>query len=213
MPAALLLSLSLAAAAPTLLPTTIQDVQVTSAAAAPGQFAYKVTAKILVGGNACQANGVTVDLVRKIDDGVLELVPTKRLPPGPPAICAQSYAPVYAVVQRLVTGSVADTEDVVLLNVAKLGTRTPVQDFLATAPSSSLTGVLEQVMAAGGETTGYGLELQGGQMVELDLKTNGFERRAVDLFNQSVTVSGVYKSVTGVELTRQVFEVTSLEPR
>ena len=216
MSVALLLALSLAAAAkPGTLPTTVQDVQVQNELShgAPGQFAYRVSAKVLVGANPCEANGVSVDLVKRLDAGVLELVPTRHIPPGPRPVCTREYLPVYRVVERFVSGRATDTQDVVLLNVMKLGTRTPVQEFLATSTTTSLDGVLEKIMGAGAESTGYAVELPSGESVELDLKTNGFERRAIDLFGRGVTVKGTYKTVTGVELTRRVLEVTALEIR
>jgi hypothetical protein len=70
-------------------------------------------------------------------------------------------------------------------------------------------GSLQNLMAIGGETTGYGLQLADGRIVELDLRTNGFENLFVD--GARFEVTGRMTTVQGVEIpTRKVLVVTSM---
>lgn len=72
----------------------------------------------------------------------------------------------------------------------------------------SYTGRFVTMAAIGGDTTGYGLRLDDGRLIELDLATNGFHQQFVA--DEKVAVQGVLTEVMGIEIpTRMVLVVTS----
>lgn len=78
-----------------------------------------------------------------------------------------------------------------------------------TAPQAvSYTGVLTRIAGIGGESTGFGLSLDDGSLVELDLRTAGLHTEFRE--DARVSVTGVMKEITGVESTRQVLQVAKL---
>lgn len=177
----------------------------------PDAFAYDVTARLLVGGNSCEAQSVKVSLVESRKRGIVSLTPVK-VRSGAVRICPRIWMPVYRTVKTTVRGLGSQVADVVILNVGTRGTTTSVSALLADDAEVSLTGYLDQVMAIGGETTGTALVLASGETIEIDLATNNLDRSLASILGTEVTVHGVYKTVTGVEIpTRRVLEVTSLD--
>ncbi len=88
-------------------------------------------------------------------------------------------------------------------------TRLYSDDHPATVQARTEQGILTSVQAIGGETTGYGLKLANGDMLELDLATNGFENQFVE--DVKIDVTGTMKTVKGVEIPiRKVLVVTSM---
>lgn len=76
-------------------------------------------------------------------------------------------------------------------------------------PSVTLKGALVRIAAIGGESTGFGLLLTSGEIIELALETtdliSSFEE------DKDVVVTGVYKTVYGVEIPeRQVLVVETM---
>lgn len=71
-------------------------------------------------------------------------------------------------------------------------------------------GTLRAVAAIGGETTGHALETASGDLVELDLRTEGFVEQFRD--GERARVAGYFKTVRGVEIpVREVLVVTRFE--
>lgn len=76
-------------------------------------------------------------------------------------------------------------------------------------PLLGLDGTLTQIMAIGGETTGFALMLTNGNLIELDFATPAL--RAAFVEDNRVNILGNYKTVRGVEIpVRQVFVVESM---
>jgi hypothetical protein len=79
----------------------------------------------------------------------------------------------------------------------------------AVVPRVTLQGALIQIMAIGGESTGYGLQLADDQIIEIALATQellaGFEE------GKKVEITGYYRSVFGIEIPeRQVLVVETM---
>lgn len=203
-----------ALATPMTVQTVISDIQVTEANGGinPDAFAYKITAKVLVGANSCEAKNVKASLVKKVADGVISVVPMKRLPRGAPSMCTREWKPIYKTISLTVRGLQSQVEDVVVLNINEYGASTSISALLGSDAELSMSGLLDRVAAIGGESTGYALILPTGESVELDLITNNLDLRTFELEGGPVNVRGIYKTVLGIEIpSRQVLEVTSLE--
>ncbi len=70
-------------------------------------------------------------------------------------------------------------------------------------------GTLLSLQAIGGESTGYGLKLANGDVLELDLATNGFENRFAE--GMKFEVQGTMTRVEGIEIPiRKVLIVTAM---
>ena len=83
-------------------------------------------------------------------------------------------------------------------------------DESAVVVTRSFTGKFVSMAAIGGETTGTWLEQASGKRVELDLTTHNLFSRFVD--GKSVTVTGSFKTVRGIEIaTRQVLVVATVK--
>jgi len=73
---------------------------------------------------------------------------------------------------------------------------------------TSLEGSLTRMMAIGGESTGYALQLADGSLVEIEL-AGEFIREFVE--GQAVKLAGNYKTVRGIAIpVRQIFVVKSM---
>jgi hypothetical protein len=78
----------------------------------------------------------------------------------------------------------------------------------ADAADASYTGELVRIAGIGGESTGYGLRLDDGRILELELAEAGFTDDFVA--GRTAEVVGVVRSVEGVEVSgRQVLVVNS----
>lgn len=193
--------------------TIIENVTVTpvNGGINPDAFAYEIKASVLVGGNACEAQGVKVSLIQKTARGIIAVTPMKQIKDDG-RICARIWAPVYRTVKTTVRGLSTRIDDVVIRNVQELGTATSVSTLLAEDAEITLTGYLDQVMAIGGETTGTALVLASGEQIEIDLATNNLDHSLAEILGTEVTLRGVYKTVAGVEIaSRRVLVVTSLD--
>ena len=72
----------------------------------------------------------------------------------------------------------------------------------------SAEGTLTRMMAIGGESTGYGLQLDNGSLVELEISEELLPSFVED---QKVEVAGIFKTVRGIEIpTRQVLVVKTI---
>lgn len=187
------------------------DVQPVNGGINPDAFAYKITAKVLRGANKCEAKGVRVGLKQKLTDGVVDVTPMKRGATDAPRICTREWEPVYQTLSITVRGMRSNVDDVVVHNIDGLGTTTSVEALLVSTSEVTLTGYLDRVAAIGGESSGYALVLDNGDVIELDLATNNLDHDTFQLEGQAIQVQGVYKTVVGVEIaSRRVLEVSSL---
>lgn len=199
-----------ALAAPKAASTIISDIEVTVANGGfnPDAFAYTIKASVFVGGNDCDARGVKASLRQSIEDGILNIVPEMRRPKRAPVACPRVWMPVYRTVTVTVRGFQSRIDDVVVHNIGEFGARTSVADLI----DVTVTGVLTQVAAIGGETTGFALYLADGTLLEVDLATHDLDRLVLELDGAEVTVTGRYKTVAGVEIaSRRVLEARTLE--
>ena len=72
----------------------------------------------------------------------------------------------------------------------------------------TVEGTLTRMMAIGGESTGYGLQLEDGSLIEIELSADLLPSFVED---QKVEVAGVYKTVRGVKIpVRQVLVVKKM---
>lgn len=72
----------------------------------------------------------------------------------------------------------------------------------------SMQGTLTRMMAIGGESTGYGLQLADGSLVEIELEADLLPSFVE---NQKVEIAGKYKTVRGIEIpVRQVLLVKTM---
>lgn len=97
----------------------------------------------------------------------------------------------------------------VALALGGCGVSADEQELSATLAEVRLDGVLKPLLRPGGESTGFGLVLADGRMVEIDLARH----ELVTSFRegQRVTVSGSWESREGIETrSRVVFVVSSL---
>jgi hypothetical protein len=96
--------------------------------------------------------------------------------------------------------------------VEKKFIETPVQTLFSVDNRVStliaLEGTLTRMMAIGGESTGFGLQLADGNLIEIELEGD-LVRNFVE--NQKVSVAGKYKTVRGIEIpVRQVFVIKTM---
>jgi hypothetical protein len=191
------------------------DVETANGGFNPDAFAYDVTATVYVGSNACDAAGATADIVQKKKHGVITLTPVKRVKRGAPRVCTREFAPVYQTVRVTVRDFASRVHDVVVKNVQGIGNVTSLPSLVGAADESAelaLTGTLDQIAGIGGESTGWGLWLEDGTLVEVDLATNNLDRGAASLVGSGVTIRGHYRTVNGIETgTRRVLEASSLD--
>jgi hypothetical protein len=97
----------------------------------------------------------------------------------------------------------------VALALGGCGVSADEQDLSASMAEIRLEGVLKPLLRPGGESTGFGLVLADGRMVEIDLARH----ELVTSFRegQRVAVSGSWESREGIETrSRVVFVVSSL---
>ena len=124
--AALSLATTLYADAPQRRETVIREgsLKITpiNAGVNPQAFAMTVSGTVLLGGNPCQARGVTAKLERLRKGNKIYLVPVTFLPEDARGrICTLEYNPVFTTVSTSVRGLRNTISDVVVMNVNEPG--------------------------------------------------------------------------------------------
>lgn len=178
--------------------------------------ALRIRARLLVGKNACDATGADVSFSRRVEDRVLTLTPVRTSNPVRPKRCKETGRGLYRLVETKISAKeAAKSRAIVLENVERIGWGLDIRTLLATPEDpgqATLTGVLERVAAAGGESTGYALELDSGELVEVDLATHSLSKSFAAFEGRTTAVKGKFKTVTGTELSRSVLEARELSP-
>lgn len=195
-----------AQAAPRFQEAIIEEVKVTqeNAGINPNSFSYLVEATVLVGSNSCTAKGVKIHLSKRHQADSINLVGVKRMPFGPSPICIQIWAPVYKKISTRITGTRSRTSKVFIHNVGEMGAVKNLDQFLQPTQTTTVKGILQRVMSAGGESTGIALETSNGDFVELDLSKNDLQRRLEQFEDRMVVVTGTMTRKAGIEIQERI---------